>query len=221
MGKVDRAVTRPRVSSVVNHVRAMGSIPEILTIGMVSKLCGVANRTASKWCDAGKLPCYRLPTSGRGHGDRRVYLRDLVKFADAVGMEHVRRVLATSRAVLLVGVPADQVEGFRETLTAAGATAVSESTLFGAVVNEACGAVVIGPEVAEGSAAARAAGVHLTRNCPAGPPVLVVVLDQHATVADRKAWEDAGFRVVLPFDLPRGVTVPDLVVQALELKGGA
>jgi hypothetical protein len=51
----------------------------------VARICKVAPRTASKWCDGGLLPSYRLP----GSRDRRVRAADLAAFIarHELGME--------------------------------------------------------------------------------------------------------------------------------------
>jgi excisionase family DNA binding protein len=57
----------------------------VLTTGQVAELCGVGNRTIAKWCDAGLLPSYRIPTlqnQDKG-GHRRVYADELAKFLKA------------------------------------------------------------------------------------------------------------------------------------------
>jgi hypothetical protein len=51
----------------------------MLTTGSVSEICSVAPRTASKWCDSGKLKHYKLP----GSDDRRIMAHDLLEFLRA------------------------------------------------------------------------------------------------------------------------------------------
>jgi excisionase family DNA binding protein len=48
----------------------------LLTTGMVSKLCGVAARTVSKWADNGRIKHWRVP----GSNDRRFFAQDLLQF---------------------------------------------------------------------------------------------------------------------------------------------
>lgn len=50
-----------------------------LTSGAIARMCGVAMRTAAKWCDSGKLPSHRVPLSK----DRRVYAHDLRAFLES------------------------------------------------------------------------------------------------------------------------------------------
>lgn len=56
--------------------------PRALTTGQISRICGVAPRTVSKWFDSGRLKGYRLP----GSTDRRVYADDLAAFMLGAGM---------------------------------------------------------------------------------------------------------------------------------------
>ncbi len=63
---------------------------KIFTSGMAAAACRVAPRTFAKWCDAGKVKCYRLPLSN----DRRIERHELVRFMkdngiplDAIGGE--------------------------------------------------------------------------------------------------------------------------------------
>lgn len=55
---------------------------DVLTTGEVAKICNVAPRTVSKWFDSGKLRGYRIP----GSKDRRIPLRQLVRFMQAHGI---------------------------------------------------------------------------------------------------------------------------------------
>lgn len=48
----------------------------VLTTGKVAALCGVAPRTATKWCDADGLPHWKLPCSP----DRRIFAHELRAF---------------------------------------------------------------------------------------------------------------------------------------------
>ena len=58
----------------------------IYTLGQVAKICGVANRTAAKWCDAGLLRCYRLPECEH----RRILREDLDEFLAERGIPSQR-----------------------------------------------------------------------------------------------------------------------------------
>ncbi len=78
-----------------------------LTTGEVAKICDVAPRTVSKWCDSGRLKHYRIPTekdTGSKEGDRRVYKDDLVAFMRLTGMRVPAGLEICSR-VLLIGFP--------------------------------------------------------------------------------------------------------------------
>jgi two-component system response regulator RpaA len=71
-----------------------------LTTGAVARLCGVATRTVSKWCDSGKLRNYRIP----GSEDRRVPVDDLLRFMKEHGMPTHHLEEHTTYRVLLFGV---------------------------------------------------------------------------------------------------------------------
>jgi len=60
----------------------MKNTERTLTTGAIAKLMDVAPRTVSKWCDTGKLKCYRLPASR----DRRVLWDDLRRFSAEYGV---------------------------------------------------------------------------------------------------------------------------------------
>jgi len=53
-----------------------------LTTGDISKMCGVAPRTTSKWIDGGLLKGTRLPTVDGKPGDRRVDKKDFLEFVE-------------------------------------------------------------------------------------------------------------------------------------------
>lgn len=55
---------------------------QVFTTGQVARLCGVAPRTATQWCDKGMLGSFRIP----GSRDRRVPREQLVKFLNEHGM---------------------------------------------------------------------------------------------------------------------------------------
>lgn len=55
---------------------------DVLTTGEVAKICNVASRTVSKWFDTGQLKGYRIP----GSKDRRIPVKDLVKFMKSYGI---------------------------------------------------------------------------------------------------------------------------------------
>jgi excisionase family DNA binding protein len=54
----------------------------VFTTGQVAKICQVAPRTVSKWCDNKLLICYRIP----GGVDRRIPEQDLRDFLKEHGM---------------------------------------------------------------------------------------------------------------------------------------
>ncbi len=55
---------------------------KLLTSGDVARICGVAPRTVSKWCDSGKLKSFRIP----GSLHRRIVPEDLLAFLKENGM---------------------------------------------------------------------------------------------------------------------------------------
>lgn len=55
----------------------------VFTTGDVAKICKVAPRTVSKWCDSSRLKCYRIP----GSQERRIPASYLRKFLREHGME--------------------------------------------------------------------------------------------------------------------------------------
>lgn len=57
---------------------------DILTPGVVAKLCRVSNTTVNKWLDDGSLQSFELPS-----GFRRIYTSDLLALAKRLGMRHV------------------------------------------------------------------------------------------------------------------------------------
>lgn len=77
----------------------------IYTTGEVARMCKVAPRTISKWCDGGLLKHYKIP----GSADRRVTAAELVKFLKAHDYPLPPELLVPDR-VLLVGFPAGAPE---------------------------------------------------------------------------------------------------------------
>lgn len=55
---------------------------KIFTTGSAAKVLSVAPRTVAKWCDSGKLKCYRIPQSG----DRRIMREHLIEFCKLNGL---------------------------------------------------------------------------------------------------------------------------------------
>jgi len=54
---------------------------DVFTTGEVAKICRVAPRTASKWCDAGRIGAFRIP----GSKDRRIPREALLHFMESSG----------------------------------------------------------------------------------------------------------------------------------------
>lgn len=70
------------------------------TTGQVSRLCGVASRTVSKWCDSGQLKSWRLP----GSLDRRIAPISLRDFLVEKGLKHIlARLDALETTIVVVG----------------------------------------------------------------------------------------------------------------------
>lgn len=69
----------------------------IYTTGMVARLCKVAPRTVSKWCDSGLLKHYKIP----GSQDRRVTAAELYRFMQVYNYPIPPELI--SGGVLLVG----------------------------------------------------------------------------------------------------------------------
>lgn len=82
-----------------------------LTTGDVARICGVAPRTATKWCDSGVLKSYRLPSTGPSlSGDRRITSNDLLRFVrDCRMTEAERALLSEIRSVLIFGAGGDRI----------------------------------------------------------------------------------------------------------------
>jgi two-component system response regulator RpaA len=72
----------------------------VFTTGEVAKHCKVANRTAAKWFDSGKLKGYRIP----GSQDRRIPRDKLISFLKDYGMPLGKLEDEQQYAVLLVAV---------------------------------------------------------------------------------------------------------------------
>lgn len=58
------------------------SSPNYLSTYRIARATGFAPRTVSKWCDLGKLKCFRLPPGNH----RRILREDLVKFLEEYGV---------------------------------------------------------------------------------------------------------------------------------------
>jgi len=59
---------------------------QVFTTGEVAKVCSVAPRTVAKWCDQGRIKCFRIP----GSKDRRITEEWLIAFLNEhQGMEHL------------------------------------------------------------------------------------------------------------------------------------
>ncbi len=78
-----------------------------LTIGQVAQLCQIATRTAQKWCDSGRLACYRLPQvslvgmpTRQAHRERRIPRDALLQFRRAESLP-IPHQLRRGRCVLL------------------------------------------------------------------------------------------------------------------------
>jgi two-component system response regulator RpaA len=123
----------------------------LLTTGQVARVCGVAPRTVSKWCDRGELPHFRVPLSQ----DRRVELIDLEAFLRRHGMATALAKLngtLPTRATLAVGVPARHLESYA---TISGGELFAEETAFGGAMtlaNRRASYAVLGPGLSQAEA---------------------------------------------------------------------
>lgn len=63
---------------------------KIYTSGEVALICHVTGHTVNKWVDAGKLDCYRLPTTKKedNYGDRRFTKADVHEFVRRHGIKN-------------------------------------------------------------------------------------------------------------------------------------
>lgn len=107
---------------------------KVFTTGQIAKICKVAPRTVSKWCDTGRLNHYRIP----GSMDRRVPREELLKFLKAHGMPTAGLDASGLRRVLCVGLPPD--------LGAAVANALDGDQLEGVSVSSCSGLFTAGCE---------------------------------------------------------------------------
>ena len=157
------------------------------TTGDLSRLCGCAPRTISKWGDSGMLPCFRLP----GSTDRRFQRRDVAAFLRQHGMTEALAKLG--RPLLCCGLP----EG--ETLCATfDGEAVAD--WFGAGTRLAVGAYDVAVlDAALGRTDCLALPVRLTR---VARLALVGVLSEDD--GDAGAWITAGYRMTLRRPLAPG-----------------
>lgn len=57
-------------------------VKEVMTSGQACQLFGVCARTFNVWVDRGDIEGYRLPSGGRGKGDRRVSMVSVIKFCE-------------------------------------------------------------------------------------------------------------------------------------------
>lgn len=148
-------------------VRHVAGPPKPLTTGAVAKICRVAPRTVSKWCDGGRLPHYRIP----GSRDRRVTPGDLTRFLVANGMPVPADLAGGVR--LAVGLPPGEAESL-------GWAAVDA---FGAGLAAGAGqvaAALVGD--ADGLAAAAAVARVLADRHPGAAVALVVSEDAPADI---------------------------------------
>jgi len=84
---------------------------DVLTSGMVAKVCNVAPRTVTAWFDSGRLRGYRIPDSK----DRRIPRAEVIRFCRANGMPVSPDILP---AVLFVGGRSIPVDGTQQYIAA-------------------------------------------------------------------------------------------------------
>lgn len=74
------------IYTLLREVKKRGYNPikicKVYTTGQIAKMCKVAPRTVTKWCDSGRLKCYRIPLSE----DRRIQEEHLIEFLKAHNM---------------------------------------------------------------------------------------------------------------------------------------
>lgn len=85
---------------------------KVFTTGQVAKICHVANRTVSKWFDAGRLKGYRIPMSE----DRRIPRESLIEFLRKEGMPLGDLAEQDLHKILLVGTEATFNDRLQELL---------------------------------------------------------------------------------------------------------
>lgn len=83
------------------HRGPVGLGQRVFTTGQVARLCCVAPRTVTKWCDSGRLRHYRVPLSL----DRRISRADLVTFLREWSLQEALERLGASTSVLTWGLP--------------------------------------------------------------------------------------------------------------------
>lgn len=163
---------------------------DVFTSGQVSRMLGVASRTVSKWCDLGKLPCYRVG-GGRicTRGDRRVNRSALCAFAEERGIPLTLPPLAEGVQVLLVGL----LDSLADTLKGTCARVPSLLCLGLALERSASRHVVVLDLGAVGRGEGMAAARRLRE---AFPDVRLIALagEDETRVPELM---DAGFRAVL------------------------
>lgn len=82
---------------------------QYLTTSEVAKLCGVAPRTVSKWCESGELVCHRIEADG---GARRISRRNLEHFARDRRID-CDALYAPIQQILLAGVTEEAALSYR------------------------------------------------------------------------------------------------------------
>lgn len=172
---------------------------KVFTTGQIAKICKVAPRTVSKWCDTGRLNHYRIP----GSMDRRVPREELLKFLKAHNMPTAGLDASGLRHVLCVGLPPDLGQAVAEGATSGGGPdGVSVSTCSGLFTagseyeRVAPGVVVVSLWVGRAEAEAIAA-----RAVTDGFTALAVAGEDLGQLAEQQL-KDAGFARVFrsPFD---------------------
>lgn len=70
------------------------SSPKYLSTYRIARMTGFAPRTVTKWCDTGKLKCFRLPPGNH----RRILPADLIAFLEGYGVPVPEELRAGSAA---------------------------------------------------------------------------------------------------------------------------
>lgn len=178
----------------------------VMTTGQVAKLCGVACRTVSKWCDSGKLRHHRIPNSD----DRRIMAHHLIEFLRASkgpipeGLEVLDGM--RQQTLLTLGLPSGGRAAFEDGVLLTGrlVKVVHSAGVFDCAMVLARSRVttlVCGPEVAAGERAAVVQGVDKFLK-PDTRPKMIGVMAEDGKAADWDAfpslakepvdWKDVG-----------------------------
>lgn len=93
----------------------------VITPGVLCEFVSTAPRTVTKWCDNGKLPCYRLPNGNvdkpdKQGTDRRIRIGDAIRFCRQRGLHEAAMQLMqyAKPSVVVIDVPDAVVEQVKQ-----------------------------------------------------------------------------------------------------------